>query len=311
MRVARSVVVGVVVNPAAGNGRGRRAGAPVIAQLRAAGAEVLDASGATYAEALANARAILPQVAALVVVGGDGMVHLACDLVAGTPIPVGIVPVGSGNDFAVAAGQDPHHRRDIAKMLASIDAPMAVDALRVQWADGSHTWVGGAVSVGIDAAINMRANAYRWPHNSLKYIRALIAEVCQAQSYGYRVVLDDDIVWEEPGVLAFAANIPHIGGGIRVAPLAELTDGLIDVVVAHALNRRQILAILPQLYRGKHLGHPAVEHFRAKRVRIESTHSLGAANGFASPPDVHGDGERLGKLPITIDVVPGAVRLLR
>lgn len=311
--MARSTTIGVVVNPAAGNGRGRRAGRPVIDQLRAAGAEVLDLSGASYAQARAHARAAQPDLRALVVVGGDGMVHLGLDAVAGTDTPMGIVPVGSGNDFAVAAGLDPHRRIDVDRMLAGIDDPTPVDALRLHWSDGRPTWVGGAVSVGIDAAVNVRANSYRWPRTSLKYVRAMIAEVAQARSYGYRVVMDDDIVWEHAGVLAFAANIPHIGGGIRVAPLAEFTDGLIDVVVARSLSRLQILAILPKLYRGRHLDHPAVEHFRARRVRIEVSAGLPAgevAHRLGVPPAIHGDGELLGDLPVTIEVVPGAARLL-
>ncbi len=303
----------MVVNPSAGNGRGRRAGGPVIDQLRAAGAEVLDLSGASYAEARRHARAAQPDLRALIVVGGDGMVHLGLDAVAGTSTPLGIVPVGSGNDFAVAAGLAPRRRVDVRPLLAGIGDPALVDVLRLRGDDGQAFWVGGAVSVGIDAAVNVRANSYRWPHSSLKYVRALIAEVSQARSYGYRVVLDDDVVWEHAGVLAFAANIPHIGGGIRVAPLAKLTDGLIDVVMVRALSRLQILAILPKLYRGRHLSHPAVEHFHARRVRIEESHRLPrgeAIHHLGVPPAIHGDGERLGSLPVTIEVVPAALRLL-
>ena len=119
----------------------------------------------------------------------------------------------------------------------------------------AHEWYLGVLSCGFDAAINARANEMTWPKGSGRYVRALAAELGRFRPYGYRVTLDDS-VWESAGTLVAVANIPWIGGGLKIAPDAVVDDGLLDVVVAGPFTKPGVVKIFPGIYQGKHVGHP-------------------------------------------------------
>jgi diacylglycerol kinase (ATP) len=296
--------LGVVVNPTAGLGRGAANGRDVLGALGRAGHDVVDLSAATADEALAAARAARHHVDAVVVVGGDGMVHLGINAVEDSGVPLAVVPVGSGNDFARTVGLPVH---DIGAALAVISGalergPRAIDVLRADGADGTRR-TGCVVSAGIDAAVNARANAYRWPPGGAKYVRGVLAEIGTFAPYGFRLTIDGEVS-ELDGTLVAVANGPCIGGGMRIAPHAVVDDGLADVVVAEGLGRAAVLGLFPKLYTGAHLDHPAVRVVRAREVVLE------ARPGHPAPPDAHGDGERIGRLPLRVTVEPGALQLL-
>ncbi|BDZ43622.1 hypothetical protein GCM10025865_29210 [Paraoerskovia sediminicola] len=330
--------LGVVVNPTAGGGRGLRTGREAIRLLDAAGHDVVNLSATTAAGALGNARSavrhrstgagtgtgtgagergpvmstpapvgapVAAPIDALVVVGGDGMVHLGVNAVAGTGVPLGIVATGSGNDSASVLGLPV---RDVPASAVAIargleGGPRVVDAGHVRSADGRETWFCGALSAGLDAAINARANALTWPGGPARYVRAAASELRGFVPYGYRIVADDR-VWESPGTLVAVANGPRIGGGIRIAPTAVIDDGLLDVVVAAPFGRLRVARIFPGLYRGRHLAVEGVQTFRARRVTIEPT------TAGAPPPVAFADGETVGALPVTVEVRPGALHVL-
>jgi diacylglycerol kinase (ATP) len=304
----RGAALGVVVNPTAGNGRGARQGAAVIEAARRRGHTVLDLSADDVPSAQQLARqAVVDGLDALVVVGGDGMVHLGANVVAGTTLPLGIVAAGSGNDIARAMGLPKH---DVRAALHTIEAGLetggrAVDAV-VVGPPGYSTqeWFLGVLSCGIDAAANARANELTWPGGSGRYVRALVSVLSSFRPYGYRITLDDGIVWESPGTLVAVANTPWFGGGLKIAPGAVLDDGLLEVVVAGPLTRPGIMRIFPGVYAGRHVHHPAVQVFRSRTVRIEPS-PIGP-----TPPVAFSDGERLGPLPLEAEIHPGAVRLL-
>jgi len=300
--------LGLAVNPTSGKGRGGAAGRRAHELLTAHGHDVVDLSAPTLAQATDRAReAALAGLDALVVVGGDGMVHLGVNVVAGTGLPLGIVAAGTGNDIARTLELP---RGDVAAAVAAIEhgldaGPRAVDAARAT-APGhaAHEWFVGVLSCGIDAAVNARANEMRWPRGEARYVRALLSELGTFRSYGYRVTLDDR-VWESAGALVAVANVPWIGGGIHIAPGAAVDDGLLDVVLAAEFNRRQVARIFPAVQRGRHLGHPRIELVRTRSVLIEPL----AARG-PHPPVAFADGERIGPLPLRVDVVPGALAVL-
>ncbi|MBT0995150.1 diacylglycerol kinase family lipid kinase [Cellulomonas sp. DKR-3] len=300
--------LGLVVNPTAGRGRGGRAGRAVHDELRRRGFEVEDLSGPSLAQATDRARAgALRGLDALVVVGGDGMVHLGVNVVAGTDLPLGIVPAGTGNDVArtlgLPRGDVPAAVEHLVRALA--DGPRAIDAVRVGAPGrGAREWFVGVLSCGIDAAVNARANVYTWPRGHARYVRALAAELGTFRPFGYRVTADGE-VWESAGTLVAVANVPWIGGGLQIAPDARVDDGLLDVVVAGPFTRRGVVRIFPGIYRGRHVGDPRVRISRARRVLIEPVDALGVA-----PPPAFADGERIGPLPLEVEVVPGALRVL-
>lgn len=331
--------VGVVVNPTAGKGRARSAGHDVVETLLAAGHDVHDLSGPSADLALEHARrAVADGIDALVVVGGDGMVHLGVEAVGGTPVPLGVVAVGTGNDFAAVLDL-PVHRPAAASAvvlgaLTGTGEPRAraVDAVHVTGAGlaGTHPrgrWYAGALSAGVDAAVNARANALTFPRGSSRYALAALAEIARFRPYAYRLVLDgvpagalpatgpDGAAWSAPGgrlewsgrsALVAVANGGRIGGGIRVAPGASVTDGLLDVVVAGAVGRAGAAGIFPGMYAGRHVRHPLVRVLRARSVTLEALD----VDGAPVPPLAYADGEALGALPLTATVVPGALRVL-
>lgn len=299
--------IGVVVNPTAGHGRGESRGRHVLAATRGRGHTVLDLSAADLASATQHARqAVVDGLDALVVVGGDGMVHLGANVVGGTDLPLGIVAAGSGNDIARAMGLPRH---DVAAAIRTIetgleDGGRPVDAVVTGPPDYSaHEWYLGVLSCGIDAAVNARANSLTWPRGSGRYVRALLAELRAFRPYGYRLTLDDE-TWESTGSLVAVANGALIGGGMRIAPDSRMDDGLLDVVMAGPLSRRQLIGVFPRVYNGSHVHHPACTVLRSRTVLIEHSH-LGPV-----PPVAFADGERIGPLPLRVEVRPGAVRLL-
>ena len=277
------------------------------AALRASGHVVTDLSAPTLAQATDRARgASLSNLDGLVVVGGDGAVHLAVNVVAGTGLPLGVVPAGSGNDIARSLRLP----RGVPEAVAGIDralrgTPRTIDAVQVGAPDREAVeWFVGVLSCGLDAAVNARANAYRWPKGHARYLRAVLAELPRFRPYGYRVTLDEG-TWASPGTLVAAANVPWFGGGLQIAPDASLTDGLLDVVVAGPFTVAGAAGIFPRLYAGTHLRHRRIEVHRSRSVLIEHEPRLGG-----HPPVAFADGERIGPLPLHARVVAGALRIL-
>lgn len=259
---------------------------------------LLEVSGASYAEALARACAAVAAqtIRGLVVVGGDGMAHLGINAVAGTSVPLGIVPAGTGNDIAREAGlpvEDP----EAALRLVRRGQTRPVDAVRATLAGGDVHWLGGVMAAGFDAVVNERANRWRYPRGRARYTLAVLRELPVFRPVPYVVTLDGERM-ERRAMLVAVGNGPSYGGGMRVIPPARIDDGLLDLLVVHDLPARDFLRVFPRVFRGRHVGHPAVELLRGRRVRIEAPGIVGYA-----------DGERLGPLPLDAQVVPGAVRL--
>ncbi len=305
---------GVLINPTAGHGRGRRGGEQVLEELRARGTKVVDLSHTDPVAAYEAAIARRGSYDALIVVGGDGMAHVGINLTAGTMIPLGLVAVGSGNDLARHLGLPVHKVSDgIDVILAAAErGPLAMDALRLTPAVGQewphsfipskHRWAGCVVSAGFDSMVNARANTYKWPLGMGRYIRAVFRELQTFAPYPYAVTVDGEHT-EFYGTLIALANAPSFGGGMRIAPAARANSGKIEVVMATEVTKGQLLRVFPRVYRGTHLAHPAVS------VRSASSITIGPQTGGAIPK-VFADGELVGEAPVTIEVVPGAVQML-
>ncbi|QLE71314.1 diacylglycerol kinase [Streptomyces rectiverticillatus] len=286
------------VNPAAGRGRGAAAAQPAARALRAAGFSVRTVLGENAADALRRAReAVAGGTGALIAVGGDGMVSLALQAVAGTPVPLGVVAAGTGNDFARAAGlpvRDPAAAgRLIARSLKG-DGGRPVDLGRT-----GGTYFATVLASGFDSRVNDRGNRLRFPAGRLRYDVALIAELAALRPVPYRIRLDDGPEQEVEATLVAVGNSSSYGGGMRICADARMDDGLFDITVVGPCSRSTLLKVFPRVYRGTHLGHPAVTVHRVAKVSL----SAAGITGWA-------DGEPLGPLPLTAETVPAAVRLL-
>lgn len=296
--------VALLVNPTSGGGRGAGAGSTVSGQLTAAGIEIVDVSGTDAADARSKARTALDAgAAALVVVGGDGVVHLGANLVAGTDTPLGIVPAGTGNDIARALGlpiDDLSAAGSGVVTAVAAGTTRTIDAARHVPDDGGDAagWFVGVLGAGFDAKVNERANGWRWPKGPRKYDLAIARELPVFKPLPYVLELDGRTVTAN-AMLVAVGNGPSYGGGMLVCPDAELDDGLLDVMIVDKISKLEFLKVFPKVYTGAHKDHPAVSIHRARTVRL-STPGIVA----------YADGERYTPLPLTCEVVPGALRVL-
>ncbi|MBB2987630.1 diacylglycerol/lipid kinase family protein [Terracoccus luteus] len=288
----------LIVNPTAGRGAGRRLGEQVSTLLRASGHEVVDASaGDAEAARVAGARALADGAEALVVVGGDGMVHLGVNLCAETPTRLAVVAAGTGNDVATHLGLPVH---DAVAAVAVVDAghTRRIDAGRVTAADGSVRWFAGVLGAGFDAVVADRAARTAWPRGRSRYVLSVLRELPVFRPIPYSLTLDGARV-DTRAMLVAVANTRSFGGGMQVCPDADPADGWFDVLLVRALSLPAFLLVFPRVYSGRHLGHPAVEVRRARHVRLE-------APGIRA----QADGEMVGALPLDVEVVPDALTVL-
>jgi diacylglycerol kinase (ATP) len=286
------------VNPTAGRGRGARAAQPAASALRAAGFSVRTVLGENARDALTRARAAVADgTGALIAVGGDGMASLALQAVAGTGTPLGLVAVGTGNDFARALGLPVRDPAAAGRLIA--DALKGGRLRDIDLGRAGDQWFGTVLASGFDSRVNDRGNRMRWPAGRAKYDMAMLAELAAFRPFPYRIRLDDGEVREVEATLVAVGNGSSYGGGMRICPGADLTDGLFDITVVGDCSRATLLRVFPSVYRGTHVDHPKVTVLRAARVEL-------AADGITG----YADGEPLGPLPLAARCVPGAVRVV-
>ncbi len=340
-----NTTVAVVGNPTSNKGKGARVSGQVLDLLREAGRrhgfDVIDVTGASFDESLSNARRRSDEYDYLVAVGGDGMVALGANAVGCSGKPLGIVAIGSGNDFARglalpvnrvetavdgivgAIVRGTHVDVDLG-LVESLpgghaDDEPGVDGLdttgnsaespKRSEADGIDRYYAGMLSCGLDASINDRANHSHLPNGSLRYFAAVLVELTHMKRYGYHVkaTLADGSVEERDIVspLLTVANSRHIGGGIEVSPYSRFSDGLLDLVwFDHMPNFAECVDAVSRAYDGRLLGSRV---FGWKRVRdIEITR---AAEGD-EPPVLMADGEYVGRLPVRVSVRNRSLRVL-
>lgn len=285
--------IALLGNPAAGRGRGATYAGRALRLLRDAGADVLALQGEDHAHALDLARAAVADgVETLVVVGGDGTVQAGAEAVVGTAARLGIVPAGTGNDLARALGL-PRRDPDGAVAIVLRARERCVDLMRV--AGRHHATV---LSAGFDALVNERAERLARPRGQLRYTVAALDRLRVLEPIGYTLELDGETLRTEATMVA-VANAGSFGGGLRIAEDARLDDGELDVVVVAPMGRRELVRSYPRLFTGTLAEHPRYARRRARRVTV-------AAPGVVA----YADGERVGPLPLSAEVVPGALRVL-
>ncbi|MCW8217409.1 diacylglycerol kinase [Streptomyces griseolus] len=286
------------VNPTAGRGRGARAAQPAASALRDAGFSVRTVLGEDAADALRRAReAVAGGTGALIAVGGDGMMSLALQAVAGTSTPLGAVAVGTGNDFARALGLPVRDPAAAGRLCA--EALKTGTVREIDLGRAGERWFGSVLASGLDSRVNDRGNRMRWIGGRFKYDVALLAELAALRPFAYRVRLDGGPVREIEATLIAVGNGTAYGGGMRICADAVMDDGLFDVTVVGACSRTTLLRVFPRVYKGTHLDHPVVSVHRVTSIEL-------AAAGVTA----YADGEPLGPLPLTATCVPRAVRVL-
>lgn len=293
MSAATSPRLVVAINPRASFGKSRHVGAQVLRAFTDRGCDVerCEASSARELEALVR-DALGTPARALVVVGGDGMVHVGAALSREFQVPLAVIPSGTGNDLARHLG-------------IPVDSPMAAVELVVRALEGEPRMIDRAVSTGpdgqetpylcvlsagFDAIVNERANSITWPKGRHRYTVALLLELIKLRPRRYRVTIDG-VDYSGEYLLVAVANAQSFGGGMKVTPDALIDDGELDVLVVRPLSRIAFLRIYPRVFQGTHVSDPRVSIIRGARVVVDS-------------PDIaaYADGERMGALPVEISV---------
>jgi diacylglycerol kinase (ATP) len=282
----------VIVNPIAGGGRAGRLVGWLRARLAArpdARLEVTSRRGDAERWA-SDANGKHDRVIA---VGGDGTVQEAVNglLDAGAATTLGIVPVGTGNDLArsLRLPRDPADAWTAAIGRAST----TIDVARALGGGGRTRWFASAGGVGFDAEVARAMTRRRgWQRGPAGYLVTALSQLRGYANRPVRITLDDGETLERRILLVAVSNGEYYGGGMHIAPGALVDDGLMDLCIVGDIGRLAALAQLPNLYRGRHTDHPAVEMRRTRALIVE-----GDADTL-----VHLDGEPFGGLPLRVEL---------
>ncbi|HEU0302410.1 MAG TPA: diacylglycerol kinase family protein [Longimicrobium sp.] len=291
----------VILNPVAGSGAAARVRAVVEHELAQAGASwtLVETGRRGHAAELAEAAA-REGWPAVVAVGGDGTVHevvngLMRAAEGGPSVPLGIVGVGSGNDFALLAGIAGDPGWAVRRMVAA--EPRAVDVGRV-----GCEWFSNGVGIGLDARVGIEIDRRRRFRGMAMYLHALGRVLRTFRPPHVRVEIDGRMVADGPMTLVTIGNGGRHGGGFWICPEARIDDGVLDVCMAEGMGTLGILGLLPRVIRGTHVGARRVRMHLAHRVRITSP----------DPLPVHADGEVIAEdaRELEIEIFPGRLRVL-
>lgn len=284
-----------LVNPSSGGGKGARS-LPRIRELAAAaGSEVWLSDDAEHLTQLAQ-RAVEENVERLVVAGGDGTFHQVEQGLAGSPCAMGLVPLGRGNDLARTLGV-PDSLEDAVEF--ALQGSIAdIDLGRV----GSYCFA-GYCGVGFDSEVAGYVHSGgRMFKGAAAYPLGVLRNLLFYRSPGFRVEHDGGVI-DGSKLFVSIVNCRRFGGGMIVAPEASLTDGLLDLVAVDDISRLELLQLFPKVYKGAHVGHPAVEIVRTARVHIS----------VDRPMSMFSDGEPMLEVDqrgVTVEIWPAALRVV-
>lgn len=298
--LARRRLVTVVCNERSGGGRAGRALPKVARRLHdgVQDAELHVVTSRSYEDArdLTRAAALTARDGDVVaVMGGDGMAHLGLNACAGTEATLAVIPAGTGNDFARGAGVPGHIGESVEALVRGATRIMDLTHL----ANGAgERYIGAVVSSGYDARVNRATNDIHLRFGPLSYGYIALRELAHFEPLRYRLTVDGQ-PREVEAMMVAICNTGVFGGGMRISPDADPSDGLLDVTVVHRASRRTLLRLLPQVYTGGFVRSPIVERFRAHRIEVDGDDLF-----------LMGDGEEMGQVPARIECRPGALRLI-
>lgn len=241
----------------------------------------------------------------IVVAGGDGTLQEVVNGLGDEAgrVELGLVPLGTGNDFVRSVGIPTDPIRALASMEAYRARPVDVLFCRRGSAtgDGEPLRVVNFAIGGFGGRVARHVTERRrrfW--GSLVYLRAALADLPGLASYPARIRVDGEPVAEEPVLAVIVANGRWLGHGIPAAPEARIDDGLLDVVWIRAISSLRLPLLILRVLRARHLGHPAVSIRRGTRVDVRSAASM----------PYNADGQELGRGDVEFRVEPGALRVL-
>ena len=249
---------------------------------------------------------LIEQADVAVIFGGDGTVHRHLASLVDLDIPLLVVPCGSGNDFARALGicgvrDSIRAMRDFSEHGHVRAVDLGVIRPEAAGDPAPRKYFCCVAGVGLDAAINRRANALpRWLRAHGGYAMCATREILGFAPFPMRISSNGIVGAFRPTMLAAVANAPTYGGGMKIAPKARLDDGQLDLCMVSAMNVFKLFCLFPTVYLGRHLDFSEVEHSQTPTVRIETEF----------PFDIYADGEYVCQTPVEFSVVPKALKVL-
>lgn len=280
-----------IFNPVAGNGASKKAFAQMEELLRRQGIEYSVASSEYAGHALELTRQALREGhGCIVAVGGDGTVREVAQEMVDSGVPLGVLPCGTGNDMVRAL----HIPQDPAEAL-NILLDGEVRPMDAALANGKLFFNVGGFGFDVDVLIN--TDRYKKRFSGLTaYTMGLFRALIGLKLRRVRLITEEG-EFESNALLVAACNGTHFGGGMNVAPLANPSDGLLDICVINDVTRRTVVFILMKFIKGQHLNLPIVRYFKAKEITV-----------YSDPESrLQLDGEVVGETPVTFSIRPAAL----
>ena len=291
----------IVLNPASGRGRGQQNRARLEALITESVARLPEPAAMTWeiveTKAVGDgirqaAQAVERGANVVAAAGGDGTLGEVVNGIAETGAHLGLLPLGTGNDFARSLGLHNDMERAVETLFHG--TPQPIDLGRTQ-----GRWFINVAGCGFDAVVADRVNrGFRFLHGTAAYLAAVAQSLLALRPVPMQLTLDDE-TQEVRGVLCAVANAPMYGGGMKIAPQARIDDGWLDVCLIGDATKLEFVRAFPRVFAGTHGSHPKVTMFRARHVLIESTPAL--------PLLV--DGEVIGTTPAEFTLSASALKL--
>jgi YegS/Rv2252/BmrU family lipid kinase len=282
----------LIVNPSAGAGRAARLLPAVEAAMRGLGLRfhVERTRSVEHARELARAAAAAGEIAAAM--GGDGLTGAVAGELRGGAGVLAVLPGGRGNDFArkLGLGSDP---------VAACELLRGGSERRIDLAAAGDRCYLGILSAGLDSDVQVIANSTRLKLGPPVYLYGTLRALASWRPARWHVTADGQSL-DFAGYSVAVANSGVFGGGMYLAPDAQLDDGILDVVMIADASRAAYLRGLPKAFKGTHVHEPHVTVLQAREVAFEADR----------PFTAYADGDPITELPATVRVEPGALRVL-
>ncbi|MGE5550860.1 MAG: diacylglycerol/lipid kinase family protein [Bacteroidota bacterium] len=260
--------VKLILNPIAGRGRGARAKDALLAALRRSGTE-FDAAitGQRGAGRLLAKQALAEGYDTIIAAGGDGTVNEVVNGIAGGQACLGVLPLGTGNDFAAMMGMPKDPVAGLERILRGRRLP--VDLCRV-----NERFYVSSVGAGFDGEVCYTAN-HKFKHlrGMAVYLTSVFATILTYKPRCVKLTIDGK-TYEREILLVAVANSRSYGGGMLVTPEAAVDDGFFDICLAEKMGTVRVSLNLPRFVKGRHLTMPEVTMLRGREVLLESTTPL-------------------------------------
>lgn len=305
----------VICNPVSGSGRSPEGLRVLEAAFRRAGARYAAEITRRPGDATRLARqAVAEGCSTIVVIGGDGTFFEAVNGIMPTfppaggsvsppPVALGLLQAGRGSDFGRSVGIPSDWGPACARLLGgrTILIDLGHVTYRVPGGATRSRYFANAAGLGFDAAVTLRANrAPRALGGAIPYLSSLFFTLLTYRNKRLLVQTDNRPFYRARANSVVVANGQYFGGGMRIAPDARLTDGLLDTLVLGDLSKADLVRNVPSVYSGTHITHPKISIRRARNIEVTSP----------DRPLLQADGEMLGAAPANFTVVPAALRLL-